>query len=319
MRKSGWLSWVPLFILAAMALLLVACGGDEEEVATASPTAAATQVATSAPTAAAPATAAPTTAAPTTAPATAAPAQARRLDVGSATITLDGQMDDWASVPGLEVPLTGIPEEFREDPTAAEDVTATLKVAADGTNVYVLVAVPAAFNYVADNHDMSAALAVMWQIDGAATPQMAAGGADLKESTGTVDIWHWELDCGPGELSGGVFPTGNDPDCNLDDEYATLLDEREDDAADSSLTGAWDHSARAQGAGADGTWVFEIARPLDTGDPHDAQFAAGGTALIAVAYWAADETPEGWTASGHAVSVAADEGLDGWIEVAFAN
>jgi hypothetical protein len=184
------------------------------------------------------------------------------------------------------------------------------------------VAVPDGYDYDPDNHRRSPALGVEWQIDAAATPQMASTGDDLTESSGMVDIWHWELDCGPGELSGGTFPTGNDPDCNLDDEYATLNDEREDDDADSSLTGSWDHTARASGIGADGTFVFEIARPLDTGDPQDAQFALGATARVALAYWDGNEGAEsedgGWTDAGHAVSVEADEGLDGWIEVVLA-
>lgn len=97
---------------------------------------------------------------------------------------------------------------------------------------------------------------------------------------GLVDIWHWELDCGPGEVAGGGgIPGGNDPNCNLDDEYATTPEEREDDEtaqAENSLVGVWEHTERSQGAGADGLWIFELSRPLQTGDPQDAQFVSGG-------------------------------------------
>ncbi len=53
-----------------------------------------------------------------------------------------------------------------------------------------------------------------------------------------------------------------------------------------------------------------MSRPLQTGDPEDAQFVAGGTAKMALAYWDADEGATGWTDTGHLIS--ADEG---WIVV----
>ena len=80
--------------------------------------------------------------------------------------------------------------------------------------------------------------------------------------------------------------------------------------AENSLVGVWEHTARASGAGADGMWVFEMSRPLQTGDPEDVQFVSGGTALIALAYFDADETSDGWTDTGHLQSADA-----GWIEV----
>ena len=303
--------WLVLLVIGAFALALVACTGDDEAEPTA--TKAPTQVATSAPTTAA-------TAAPTAAP-TDEPVDMKTLQAGAATISLDGKMDDWADVPGIEVPLSAIPEDYREEETASEDHTATLKVATDGVNVYVLVAVADGYDFVLEDHHLSPALGVEWQIEDGATPQMGSTGDDLKTSSGMVDIWHWELDCLYGEISGGTFVTGNDPRCNLDDEYATLNDEREDDDAESSLSGSWDHTARAQGIGADGTFVFEIARRMDTGDPQDAQFELGGSGKVALAYWDGNEGNEGegggWTDAGHAVSIAADEGLDGWIEVLF--
>ena len=307
---------VPLGLLVLLAGILTACtGAKETPTPTASAPAAATQVVGS------------TTAATATPPVAATPAAtpaattaARALKAGTATITLDGKTTDWAAVPALEVPLKPIPKEMwgREVTTAGKPVTATLKVANTATTVYVLVTVPDTFVYDPKNHNASPALAVEWAIDAEAGAAMGSLKPDYVKSGGMVDIWHWELDCGPGEMSGGTFPTGDDPKCNLDDEYATLTDEREDDKVQSSLTGSWDHTGRAQGAKAAGTWVFEIARPMNTGDPQDAQFAAGGTARVGIAYWDGDEgraKDGGWTDTGHVVS--ALDG-DGWIEVTFA-
>ncbi len=167
---------------------------------------------------------------------------------------------------------------------------------------------------------MSASIAVMFLIDPEAGPHMGTGDDDLELSLGMVDIWHWELDCGPGVMSGGGdVGSGDDPDCNFDDEFATEPEEREDDgggddivnpAAENSLAGVWEHTASASGAGADGVWIFEMSRPLQTGDVEDTQFASGGTALIALAYFDPDEGLEGWTDTGHLQS-----SENGWIEV----
>lgn len=72
----------------------------------------------------------------------------------------------------------------------------------------------------------------------------------------------------------------------------------------------YDHSARAPGEDSEGTWYWEISRPLTTNDPQDAQFTPGGTAKLALAYWDPDETPDGWTDSGHFQSSSL-----GWITV----
>jgi hypothetical protein len=157
----------------------------------------------------------------------------------------------------------------------------------------------------------------MFRIDEAAPAHMGVEEKDLEASLGVVDIWHWELDCGPGEMTGGG-DTGDDPECNFDDEYAPNPGDREDDGGgdtpnnptgENSLSGVWKHTATA--AGGDGTWIFEMSRPLQTGDTQDAQFASGEKALLALAYFDPSETPEGWTDAGHLQS--ADIG---WLEVA---
>ncbi|MGZ8786032.1 MAG: hypothetical protein ACXW1Y_10785, partial [Acidimicrobiia bacterium] len=61
-------------------------------------------------------------------------------------------------------------------------------------------------------------------------------------------------------------------------------------------------------------WTFEMSRPLDTADSTDAAFAAGASGLLALAYWDADATPEGWEDDGHVQSANL-----GWINVTFAS
>jgi hypothetical protein len=141
---------------------------------------------------------------------------------------------------------------------------------------------------------------------------MGADIEDMDTSLGMVDIWHWELDCGPGQMSGQVTGgnSGNDTPCNFDDEYATTPEDREDDEGENSLAGVWDHTGRAGGAGAAGRWVFEMSRRLNTGEAKDAPLVLGGKAYMALAYWDPDETPEGWEGEGHFTSADA-----GWIEV----
>ncbi|MFQ5873946.1 MAG: ethylbenzene dehydrogenase-related protein, partial [Dehalococcoidia bacterium] len=227
---------------------------------------------------------------------------------------VDGSVADWSGIAATTVTLEQIAPIPGEEWGEVAPIDVDLRVAADSSNIYVLMEVFDDYDYVADDHGLSAALGVMFLIDPTAAPHMGSEEDDLETSLGMVDIWHWELDCGPGELSGGNdAPSGNDPDCNLDDEYSTTPEEREDDGtaqAENSLAGVWEHTARAQGQGADGTWIFEMSRPLNTGDPEDAQLSLGGTAQIALAYWDADENPDGWSDAGHLTSA-----NSGWIKV----
>lgn len=233
----------------------------------------------------------------------AAPLQrpAADYDAAAAAITVDGDTAEWSGVDALPVHLSPIAD--REGEVGEYD--ATLRIASDGETLYVLVEVDDDYNFNPDDAHLSAALAVLFPIDASAGTAMGATEDDQETSLGLVDLWHWELDCGPGVLSGTVSSAGgNDPACNLDDEVAGAPEDREDDAAETSLIGAWSHTNPT--ADAAGTWIFEMARPLVTGDPEDAQFESGGVAAVAVAYWDADETPAGWEDDGHAVSVSDD-------------
>jgi Ethylbenzene dehydrogenase len=238
-----------------------------------------------------------------------------------ASITVDGNDADWKDVEGVTVPLAQIeiPSEADWDkPGSLTDVDATLKVASDANNIYVLVEVPGDYDFNPDDLHHSPSVAVMFRMDDAAGPHMGATDEDLQAGLGMVDIWHWELGCGPGVVSGGNPASGTDTKCHFNDEYATAPKERDADgkgdkanaAAENSLVGAWDHTGRSQGAGAKGTWVFEMSRPLQTGDPQDVQLASPGAAAMGVAYWDPNETPDGWTEDGHLQSAE-----NGWIEL----
>ena len=231
-----------------------------------------------------------------------------------ASIVVDGRIDDWMGIPGLATvlhPIGGV--------TDVDDSPATVHVAHDGEQVYVLVTVGDDYDFVDGDLHLTGALALQFAIDAAAGMAMGAEEEDDEVSLGMVDIWHWELECPVGAESGGAVSgagegsPGNDDACNFDDEYATVPDERDDDdqgGAENSLLGVFDHSDPVNGS--DGTWFFEMSRPLQTADATDAQFVPGGSALLVLAYWDADQGPDGWEDDGHVVS--ADLG---WIEVVF--
>jgi hypothetical protein len=230
---------------------------------------------------------------------------------------VDGDSSDWSGVTGLDLSLNVIVAEKGEP---IEPKNATVRVAHDDENVYVLLEVQDDYNWDPENANLSAAAAVMWNIEGG--PHM--GSEDPAGAPGVgmgVDIWHWELECASGEETGGAVSgpadgdPGNDGTCNNDDEWAKSAVEREDDngsGAENSLLGVWSHTNPT--ADAEGTWVFEASRPLQTGDEGDAQLSVGSPAQLAVAYWDPDNTPEGWKGDEHVQSA-----NEGWIEVTLAD
>lgn len=238
----------------------------------------------------------------------------RSIEAPSATITIDGDQADWASIAGLDLTLEAIRGEDVE-PRAA-----TIKVAHDEETLYALFIVTDDFNWNPDDAHLSGAAAVMWSIGEGAGEHMGAEEPDRETSLGMVDIWHWELDCAAGAQSGGSVSgpggedPGNDGKCNLDDEWATIPEEREDDngaGAENSLLGVWNHTSPTEDSS--GEWIFELSRPLATEDDQDAQLAVGETALLALAYWDPDNGDTGWGDDQHAQSA-----NQGWIEVALA-
>jgi hypothetical protein len=301
-----------LAVLGVVALVVASCTGGEADDTTTTAAAPATTIVTAT-------TEAPTTTLPAVTTTTEEPAPPdsglRSLDASEAAIAVDGDLSDWADVVGLSLTLVPIVERADD---ALENKDVTVRMAHDGDLVYMLFAVEDDYDWVADDHNLSAALAAQFVIsDGG--PHMGAEDEEGETSAGMVDIWHWELDCAAGELNGGGAghpagegnDPGNDSVCNMDDEWATDAETREDDnsaTGENSLTGVWWHSNPVDGA--PGTWYFEMSRPLQNGDEQDAQFTVGESTLLALAYWDADFGPEGWDDSTHVTS--ADLG---WIEV----
>jgi len=303
-----------LFLAAVM--LVTACGDDasgssEATSATTTTTAAITTTTAAVTTTAAAVT---TTAATVT---TAAGTTVPSIDAVAAVITVDGDASDWSSVPGLDLTLRPI-----EGEEQIPDYASSVKVAYDDEFLYMLFTVDDDFNWSADDPHFAGSVAVMWAIEATAGTGMGSDdkGAvedDAYNSLGMVDIWHWELECALGEDQGGAVSgpgdkdPGNDAGCNFDDEWSSDPAIREDDngaGAENSLLGVFSHSNPVEDGA--GTWIFEIRRPLQTSDATDAQFAAGTTALMGVAYWDPDMSPEGWEAADHVQSTS-----EGWIEV----
>ncbi len=303
-----------LVVLAVLALVAASCtNGDAEETTTsaAAPDTTAAPATTEAPTT--------TEAAATTTTEEAPPADTglRSLDAGEAAIAVDGDLSDWGDVAGLSLTLEPIVARADDE---LEEKDATIRIAHDSDMLYVLFAVEDDYDWLADDHNLSAALAVMFPVDSGGGPHMGADDEEGENSTGMVDIWHWELDCAAGELNGGGAghpagegsDPGNDSVCNMDDEWATDAETREDDnsaTGENSMTGVWWHSNPIE-TGAPGTWYFEMSRPLQNGDEQDAQFTVGESTLLALAYWDADYGPEGWDDSTHVQSSS-----QGWINV----
>jgi hypothetical protein len=225
-------------------------------------------------------------------------------------ITIDGLIGDWDGVPGTTITMI---QPMSTDNRMVDGLE--LRVAYDDANIYVLAIISDDFDYNVTHHHNSAALAVLFAVDEAATPEMGGG-------AGYVDIWHWELDTGPGVVAGFNLLSGNDPVGNLDDEYALSIFDRHDDATANELYGSWSHTDMSA-VGADGEWIFEMKRSLTTSDTlkQDAQFVIGETAKLSIAYWDADETGEpgvlhGWTAVGHYATCRDPDTLDfSWIDV----
>jgi hypothetical protein len=300
--------------VAVLALVAAACTSSDSDDTTTTTTAAATTTIATTPTVATTTTAAADTTT-TEAPPPPEEEAMRLLDAPVAAITVDGDGSDWGDVVGLAMTLEPIVAEAGEP---IDDRDVTIKMAHDDEFVYALFTVVDDYNWNADDPHLSASPALMFPVS-AGGPHMGADDEEGADSTGMVDIWHWELECAAGEASGGGAghsagdgsDPGNDSVCNYDDEWATDAETREDDnsaTGENSLLGVWTHSNPvADGAG---VWTFEMSRPLQTGDEQDGQFAVGESTLLALAYWDADFGPDGWGDDTHVQS-----SNQGWIQI----
>jgi hypothetical protein len=93
------------------------------------------------------------------------------IDAASVPITIDGDASDWADVEGTTVSLVQLdldllpPEQADEIEFGLVDpIDVQLKVASDSDNIYLLVEVPTAYDFVADDHNLSPAIAVQAKV-----------------------------------------------------------------------------------------------------------------------------------------------------------
>jgi len=304
--KSRWLVFV--FVMALVAAACTSSDTDDTTTTQAPETTTTTTLGTT--TSEAP----PTTEAPTTTEAPPPPEpEGRSLDAPVAAITVDGDPSDWDIIPGLALTLEPIVDRADDN---LENMDVTIKMAHDDEFVYSLFTVVDDYDYNPDDPHFSASPSWMFPVD-TGGPHMGADDELGENTTGMVDIWHWELECLGDVPQGGVNPPGdgkdpgNDSLCNYDDEWATDAETREDDnleGAENSLLGHWMHTNPI--VGEPGVWYFETSRPLQTGDAVDAQFTAGESTMLALAYWDADFGPDGWDDSTHVQS-----SNQGWINV----
>jgi hypothetical protein len=225
------------------------------------------------------------------------------LEAPAAAITVDGDADEWDAIEGLELTLEPIVGE--EAPPHAAGV----KVAHDETHIYVLFWVEDDYNWSTIDPHFAGAPAVMWPVESTAGPHMGGDDPSGHPGLGMVDVWYWRLECPIGAEQGGAVSgpgsgdPGNDDECNFDDEWATDPEVHEDDVgpgAENSLLGVFSHTNPVEDQ--EGTWYFEMSRPLETGDPQDAQFAVGSSTRLALAYWDPDAGQNGWGRRDHVQS-----------------
>lgn len=234
------------------------------------------------------------------------------------TITIDGDMADWADIDSESVTL----KPGRVSNEANASFTAEFSATHDATKIYFLIVVkddPYLFYNMETgiSHRTAPALGVAFPIDEGAQAQFMGGTdrdttANIELATGEVDMLHWELDTLAGVKTGGsknlsAGANFGDGVANMDDEWANTAEDRHDDndqaTSENSYEGSWSHSSGGTTNGTNGDWIFEISRKLDTGDIHDAAFAEGETIEVAIAFWTPNEhTNMRWSDDGHYVN-----------------
>lgn len=247
---------------------------------------------------------------------------------GMSAPTLDGDLNDWASVEGITSSLqmiTGTPYEAGD---------ATLKCTYDSENIYFAFEFPGAYKFNASSDELSAAIGTMTKVGVMATFYNMGGCPDAMGGCGeegiipdtcvdyVVDIGaHWELSTTEQGVEYALDAnmtsgTGDDPIANKDDEFAVTPYCRFDDNDSSSSnewSGAWKHTNPTDGM--DGTYIFELSRLLKTGSSAtDAQYVAGQAYDFGVAFWDPFETENGWTDAGHYVTGCGSK----WMELELA-
>ena len=218
-------------------------------------------------------------------------------DIG---VTVDGKPDEWKDVPQIDVTLESAVE-------GTSTTSAHLKAMFSDKDIAFLFIVDDDFDYEdvskGGSHHGSGAVALLFVLEGGADAAFMGGASTDPNnryrndtSVGTVDIWHFELDWGE-----------NTKD-TVGDMWADMPgNQREDKGTEpSQISGAWSFvpkSGTTKSNGTEGTWYFEMMRPLTTNDNEDVQFEKGQKYFMNMAYWDADFDGEhsGWADEDHRV------------------
>lgn len=247
--------------------------------------------------------------------------------VSGTSPTLDADLTEWQSIDGVTTSLQSITG------TKYEAGDASLKCMFDNQTIFFAFEIPGAYQYNASVDELCAAIGIMTKVGVSATFYNMGGCPDAMSgcgSTGTipdtcvdyvVDIGaHWQLPSTPkqgfeygigkqsvndeGETEGVVDEFAASPYCRLEDKESN---------GSNDWYGAWKHTNPTEGM--DGTYIFELSRPLSTASATtDAQYLAGGAYDVGVAFWDPNESADGWSDPGHYVTGCANK----WIELQLA-
>lgn len=248
---------------------------------------------------------------------------------------LDGATDDWSNVEVIEAPLTHALVPSQSYPLG--NGTVKIRCVHDAERVYFLFEVPGIYRFSTEDNKKCASISTMFKMGEDATLYNMGGcplapGGDCEASPEGCDSYkvdlggHWELKTTEMSTLYGVNEgTGNDEAANKDDEYSVnpyCRFDDDDEKAANEWEGAWLHSSPtkieraatdAMTMNNDGSYVFEMARSLQTASAEtDAQLEKGKAVDFGFAFWDPLESEEnGWTDAGHYVTGCSND----WISL----
>jgi hypothetical protein len=238
---------------------------------------------------------------------------------------LDGNLQDWSKVKGIEIDL------FNINLVEYYGGAATYKCLYDDKYIYFALSIPGPYRFDADDDHKCASIATMFKIGQQATfvdmggcpdalsPDACSSGVPPQCDEHRVDIGaHWELsgtEQGTLYKMNSTLASGNDPVANLDDEYAVSPYCRIDDngeGASNEWSGAWSHTDSSED-GAVGEYHFELSRLLKakTSTTDLQVLSPGETYSFGIAYWDPFQTEDsGWSDADHFLTGCADQWTD---------
>ena len=240
--------------------------------------------------------------------------------------TIDGNMDDWDSVDGIETDL------YTFGAVVYPDGAVTYKCVYDDTYIYFSFMIPGPFRFNATNSQMCPSIATMFKVGTMATFYNMGGCPDVLFDGACdagfpaqcdeyrVDIGgHWET---PGTEQGVYYKMNTTSDSGVDTSAANLADEYavspycrvndDGEGAGDEWGGAWTHT-NSSSIGNEGHYHFELSRLLQTKSSQTDQqiLTPGETYSFGLAYWDPFQSEEeGWTDPGHYLTGCGNDWID---------